>query len=125
MAHDKHQLLLSELSQILKPLFNKSPQGIILYLDDHHKTCNKAYAKMLGYKSVKAWEDNEYPVDDIDEKDQPLAIKAFMKASEKFQAGTVAGTLKKQNGKKIKAEITLTPLPYKGETFVLEFFSKS
>jgi hypothetical protein len=110
---------------MLKPLFNKSPQGIVLYLDDHHKTCNKTYAKLLGYKSVGAWEKNEYPVDDIDEKDQEKAIKAFIKASEKFEAGTLSGVLKKQDGKKIKAEVILVPLTFKGNVFVLEFFSKA
>jgi len=109
---------------MLKPLFSKSSQGIVLYLDDEHKTCNEKYAKMLGYKNVKEWEKNEYPVDDIDPKDQDKAIKAFMRVSEKLETTAATGTMRKQNGGKFKAEVTMVPLPYKGEIFVLEFFSK-
>lgn len=126
MAHDvHHEHLLKEVLEMLKPLFNKSSQGIVLYLDDHHKTCNKKYAELLGYKSVGEFEKNEYPVDDIDPKDQEKAIKAFMKVSEKLEATTAGGTMKKQNGGKFKAQVIMIPLPYKNETFVLEFFSKA
>ena len=79
---------------------------------------------MLGYKSENAYAKNPYPVDDVSQSDQPKAIKAFMKVSEKLEATTAGGTMKKQNGGKFKATVTMVPLPYKNEIFVLEFFSK-
>lgn len=123
MAHNKHAHLVHELEELISPLFTKSKQPIYLYLDDEHKTCNKAYAALLGYKNVQEWVENLYPVDDFDPKDQPKGIKAFMNATEKLQASTTSGTMVKQNGKKIKAEITMVPLPYKKEVFLLTFIS--
>ena len=124
-AHNIHHLhLIKELAEELKPVLSKSPQAIYLYLDDEHKTCNKKFADLLGYKSVKAWVDNQYPISDVDEKDQEKGIEAYMNASRKFKASTFSGTLVKKNGKKIKAEIIMAPISYKGEVFVPHFISE-
>lgn len=85
MAHDPHhEHLIKELTDQLEPLFSNSPQGVYLYLDDEHKSCNKKFADMLGYKSPQEWADNQYPTDDVAEEDQQTGIKAFMDASEKL-----------------------------------------
>jgi len=124
MAHDQHAHLVHEVEELFKPVLSNSPQAIYIYLDDAHKICNKKYADMLGYKSVKEWVDNEYPIDDVDEKDQPKGMKAYMAASEKLQAGNFTGTLVKRNGRKFKAQVIMTPFTYKGEVFVVHFISK-
>ena len=125
MAHDIHHLhLVKELAEQLKPVLANSPQGIYLYLDDEHKTCNKKFADMLGYKSVKAWVDNQYPISDVVEEDQEKGIEAYMNASRKFKASTFEATIIKKDGKKFKAQITLAPITYKNEVFVLHFISK-
>ena len=78
---------------------------------------------MLGYKSIQEWVDNQYPISDVIEEDQEKGIKAYMDASRKFKASTFTATLIKKDGKKIKATITLAPISYKGEVFVLHFIS--
>jgi len=123
MAHEKHVHLVHELAEMLSSLFTKSKQAVYLYLDDEHKTCNSAYAKLLGYKSIKEWVDNLYPIDDVDPKDQPKGIKAYMNASEKLQGSSSTGTMVKRNGRKFKAEIIMVPLPYKKEVFVLSLIN--
>lgn len=125
MAHDiHHEHIVKELTEQLEPLFSKSPQGIYLYLDDEHKSCNKQFADMLGYKSPKEWVANEFPIEDVAEEDQEKGIEAYMNASRKLIASTISGTLVKKDGKKIKTEITMAPITYKGEVFVLHFISK-
>ena len=124
MPHDPHhEHLIKELADQLKPVLSKSPQAIYLYLDDEHKTCNKKFADLLGYKSVKAWEGNEYPLDDVAEEDQDKGVKAYMDASTKFKASTFSGSFLKKNGKKFKAEVIMVPITYKNEVFVLHFIS--
>lgn len=118
-----HVHLLKELAELLKPVFSRSPQAIYLYLDDNHKTCNTKFAKMLGYSSVQQWVDNPYPVSDVAEKDQKNVIKAYMDASRKFIATTLSASLVKKDGKKIQATVTLVPLSYVDEVFVLHFIS--
>lgn len=125
MAHDPHHKhLVEELAAQLEPVLSKSPQAIYLYLDDEHKTCNKKFADILGYKSVKEWVENEYPLDDVAEEDQDKGVKAYMDASQKYKASTLTGSFIKKDGKKIKAEITLVPITYNNEVFVLHFISE-
>lgn len=118
-----HVQLVKELSDFLRPVLEKSPQAIYLYLDDNHKTCNQKFVNLLGYKSVKEWVGNRYPLDDVDPKDQAKVVKAYMDASKKFKASTVSATLTKRNGKRIKATMTSLPISYKGAVFVLYFVS--
>jgi len=125
MSHDEHhEHLLKELSEQLEPLFKKSPQAIYLYLDDEHKTCNQKFADMLGYSSIKEWIENEYPVEDIVEEDRERGIDAFMEASENCKASTINGTWITKKGKKLKTEVTMVPIPFKNEVFVLHFISE-
>jgi hypothetical protein len=40
--------ILKELSEQFKPLFDNSPEGIYLYIDEVHKICSERFAKMFG-----------------------------------------------------------------------------
>ena len=124
MADDPHhEHLVKELMEQLEPLFSQSPQAIYLYLDDEHKACNKRFADMLGYASPKEWAANEYPVEDLLEEDREKGIRAFMDASEHLTASTIQGTWITKNGTQIQTEVTMIPLPYKNEVFVLHFIT--
>ncbi len=125
MAHDiHHEHLVNELTEQLEPLFSNSPQGIYLYLDDEHKSCNKKFADMLGYKSTQEWVENEFPISDVAEEDQEKGIEAYMNASRKLIASKISGTLVRKDGKRIKAEVIMAPITYKSEVFVLHFISE-
>ena len=124
MAHDvHHEHLIKEVEDLFKPLLSKSPQAIYIYLDDQHKICNNKFADMLGYESIKEWVDYEFPVEDLDQKDQEKGIKAYMNASRKLQAGSLDGTWVTKKGKKIKTNVILAPFTYKNEVFVLHFIT--
>lgn len=126
MAHDiHHQHLLKELADQLEPVLSNSPQAIYLYLDDEHKTCNKKFADMLGYKSIEEWVNKETPLDDVLESDHNKVINAYMEASQKFKASTLNVTLVKKDGNQIEVDIIMTPISYKDEVFVLHFISAS
>ncbi len=125
MAHDEHhEHLVKELADQLEPVFSKSPQAIYLYLDDAHKICNQAFADMLGYSSIEEWVANEAPVGDVAEVDQPKVIEAYGEASDNFKASVVTATIVKKDGTQIKTKVIMTPITYKGETFVLHFISE-
>ena len=125
MPHDlHHEHLIKELTEQLKPIFTNSPQGIYLYLDDTHKSCNKKFADMLGYKSIEEWEKNEYPVGDVIEEDQEKVIQAYMNASEKFIGSKASATCVRKDGEKIHTEFILVPISYREEIFVLHFVTQ-
>lgn len=126
MSHDPHhEHILKELTDQLEPVFSNSPQAIYLYLDDTHKSCNKKFAEMLGYKSEKQWVENEFPVEDITEEDRKRGIKAYMEASEKYKASALPATWIRKDGKKINTTVIMVPITYKEEVFVLHFISET
>ena len=125
MSHEIHHgHLIKELSDQLEPLFLHSPQAIYLYLDDTHKTCNQKFADLLGYSSIQDWIANEYPIEDLSVEDRDKGIEAYMNASRNLNASTLEGTWITQKGKKVKTEVTMVPIPYKDETFVLHFITE-
>ena len=125
MAHDEHHKhLIKELADQLEPVFSNSPQAIYLYLDDVHKICNQKFADMLGYGSIDEWVSNEAPVGDVSKEDQPKVIQAYGNASEDFKASTIPATIVRKDGKRIKTEVIMVPVTYKGEAFVLNFISE-
>jgi PAS domain S-box-containing protein len=124
MAHDAHHdHLIKELTEQFEPIYTSSPQGVYLYLDDEHKSCNKKFADMLGYASPDEWVANEFPVGDVLEKDRENVIEAYMQASENLKASTLEATLVNKNGKQIKTEVTMAPITYRNEVFVLHFIT--
>lgn len=125
MVHDTHHIhLVKELTEELEPVFSRSPQAIYLYLDDVHKSCNKKFSDMLGYSSPQEWTANEYPIGDVSQEDQEEGINAYMDASRNFKSSTLPATWIKKDGTKIKTTVTMAPITYKGESFVLHFITE-
>ena len=125
MAHDEHhEHLVKEIAEQFEPVFTKSPHGIYIYLDDVHKICNKKFAEMLGYNSVSEWVANEYPVGDVFEEDQEKVINAYGEASRNLKASKVFVSIVRKDSKKIKVNIIMAPITYKGEVFVIHFVSE-
>jgi hypothetical protein len=78
---------------------------------------------LLGYSSQEEWVKNEYPVGDVIESDQDTCIKAYMEASQHFNASTLMLAWERTNGEKILTDVTMVPISYKNEIFVLHFIT--
>ena len=126
MSHDEHhEHLVRELTEQLEPIFSNSPQAIYLYLDDTHKTCNKNFSDMVGYASVQEWVENETSISDVLEEDQEKVIEAYGQASRDLKASTLSARIVRKDGKTINCNITMVPLSYQGEIFVLHFITEN
>jgi PAS domain S-box-containing protein len=54
--HDEQlEQVLREMTEQFGPLFEHSPVGVYLYVDDHHKICNEKMARMHGM-TVEEWQ---------------------------------------------------------------------
>jgi PAS domain-containing protein len=126
MANEHHhEELIQGVAREQKLILDKSGQAIYIYLDDTHKICNKKFADLLGYKSVREWVANETPLDDVIEKDQPAVIDAYMRASEKLEANTLSVTMKNvKTGRRIKTNVLMAPIAYQGHGLVAFFIEK-
>ena len=49
----------AEMEEQLRPLFDRSPVGVYLYVTDVHKICNERMAQMHGM-TVEEWEEYTY-----------------------------------------------------------------
>ena len=120
-----HEELIRGITEQLKPILEKSPQAIYVYLDDNHKVCNKKFADLLGYESPKKWAEIDAPLADVVEEDQQAVIKAYENATEKMLASSIEVGLKNiKTGKVVKTQIILVPIAYSGHLFALHFISK-
>lgn len=53
--HDEeHEQILREMADQFGPLFDRSPFGVYLYVDDVHKFCNERMARMHGM-TIEEW----------------------------------------------------------------------
>lgn len=50
----EHEDVIPELAEHLRPLFDSSPDGVYIWLDEHHSSCNERLAKMFGM-TVEEW----------------------------------------------------------------------
>ena len=50
----EHEHFLHEMLEQFKLVFEQSPDGVYLYLDDQHKICNERLSKMFGF-TVQEW----------------------------------------------------------------------
>ena len=96
-----------------------------IQVDDNHKVCNKKFADLLGYKSLKEWADVEAPLADVVEEDQQSVIDAYMNSSEKMVASAIEVRVKHvKTGKIIKTRMIVAPVGHAGHVFTAHFFSK-
>ncbi len=122
---EHHEALVKGITAQLKPMMDKSPQAIYVYLDDAHKACNKKFADLLGYKSAKEWADTEAPLADVVEADQEKVIAAYENASENLVASSLNVRFTNvKTDKPIKAKVIMVPIAYDGHIFALHFISK-
>ena len=126
MTQEQHHVeLVKGIAEQLKPILAKSGQAIYIYLDDTHKTCNKNFATLLGYKSVKEWSDTDARLADVIESNQPAVISAYENATEKFEASTINVAFKHiKTGARIKIKMIMVPMAYDGHVFTVQFLSK-
>ncbi|HLB27771.1 MAG TPA: hypothetical protein VJK47_01020 [Dehalococcoidales bacterium] len=120
-----HETLTKGITKELKPIMDKSPQGIYVYLDDTHKACNKKFADLLGYKSAKEWAAIEAPLADVVEADQDKVIEAYGNATEKMLGSSLDIRFKNvKTGKAVKANMIMVPIAYDGHIFAMHFLNK-
>ena len=125
-SESHHEELVAGITKQMKPILDKSPQAIYIYLDDTHKVCNKKFADLLGYKSAKEWADTEAPLADVVEADQDKVIEAYTNASEKMEASTLDVRLTNvKTGKTVKTILIMVPTVHEGHIFVMHFISKA
>ena len=122
MSEHDHVRIIKELSEQFQPLFQKSPDGIYLYLDEVHKTCSERLAKMFGL-SVAEWEAMDGFVNKhVAESDHGLYINSYHEhVHQKLTPTMFRFKGLRKDGSTFDGEADLIPFPWRGEMLALHF----
>jgi PAS domain S-box-containing protein len=122
-AEHEHVKILNELAEQFRPLFENSPEGIYLYIDEVHKICNERFAKMFGL-SVKEWEAMDGFVNKhaIPEDTEKIVSLYHLHIHQELTPVRFRVTGIRKDGSQFKAETDMIPFPWRGEMLALHFF---
>jgi PAS domain S-box-containing protein len=118
-----HEVATKELAEHLQPLFDASPDGMYVWLDEEHWVCNQRFADLLGYDSP----------DELN--DTPNFLQRMVHADDqqhfswnywnRVQALVFPTTFRfrgtRKDGSTFQAETDMIPLTYGGHTFAYHF----
>ena len=118
----EHVKILKEISEQFKPLFDQSPDGIYIYIDEVHKICSERFARMFGL-SVPEWEAMEGFVNKHAAKeDQDMIVNTYMRhIHETLTPASFRMKALRKDGSSFKAEVDMIPFPWRGEMLALHF----
>lgn len=126
-THKHQQELVLGFAKELRQVFEKSEQAIYIYLDDLNKTCNKNFARLLGYSSPEEWSgvENPFPQAFVTKKSRETLVNAYQDAMNKMIGSKVDITWNKKDGSEVTTSVILIPITYNNHLFALHFVSKT
>lgn len=118
-----HEKATSELAEHLRPIFEASPDGVYVWLDEMPWICNERFAKLFGYASADDLRDTPRLLQRIvHEEDQELFSSLYWN---RVQAQAFPATFRfrgiRKDGSVCHAETDMIPLAYGGHTFAYHF----
>jgi PAS domain-containing protein len=117
-----HEEAISELAAHLRPIFDGSPDGVYIWLDEEHAACNERLAGMFGL-SVEAWASEPgFLQRFVHEDDQGLFSWNYWN---RVQPPAFPVTFRfrgiRADGSTFAAETDMIPLTYGGHTVAYHF----
>jgi PAS domain S-box-containing protein len=119
---EEHEKILRELAGQFGPLFESSPFGVYLYVDDTHKICNERMARMHGM-TVEEWQNTLTFLNDfIVEEDREMYARNYQHhvAGLKHPVTFRFRGLRK-DGSTFAAETDMIPLCWNGHPVAYHF----
>ena len=118
-----HEAATKELAEHLRPIFESSPDGVYVWLDEEHWICNQRFAELLGYGSPDELNDTPYLLQRwVHEDDQQLVSWSYWN---RVQTRSFPTTLRfrglRKDGTEVLVETEMIPLSYGGHTFAYHF----
>ncbi len=115
-------VVLSELAEHLRPVFESTPGGVYLYLDAEHKICNERLARLFG-RTVAEWcREPHFQESFVAEEDRGLYCDTYGRVVHDFEGpATYRFRGRRKDGSFFAAEALLVPLTYKGQKFAYHF----
>ena len=123
MAAVEHETATAELAEHLRAVFESSPDGVYVWLDETHWICNERFAELFGYASADELRDTPRLLQRIvHEDDQELFSLMYWN---RIQSGIFPATFRfrgvRKDGSECRVETDMIPLSFGGHTFAYHF----
>ncbi len=122
MATVAHEDVIPQLAEHLRPIFEASPDGVYIWLDETHWTCNERLAAMFGYEVQELEGSPGFLQRLVHEDDQGLVSWNYWNRVQELAFPT---TLRfrgiRKDGSVFQAETEMIPLTYGGHTVAYHF----
>jgi PAS domain S-box-containing protein len=119
-----HEQVMRELEEQFRPVLDKSPDGVYLWLDEEHVICNKRLADMFGC-TVEEWCARPFLETFVAEPDQHMYAWNYQN-----HVATLAFPVtfrfhgRRKDGATFAAETDMIPLSWRGHAVAYHFVRK-
>ncbi|MBZ0156251.1 MAG: PAS domain S-box protein [Alphaproteobacteria bacterium] len=122
MSADPRQIV-QELAEHFQPIFEASPDGIYLFVDDKHWIVSEKFARMTGYTVAELCDPSTHLLHRIvAEDDHQNCIWNFRnRVANLAYPVTFRMRMKRKDGTTFAAETDMIPLPWKGHAVAYHF----
>lgn len=119
VAHDD---VVPQLAEHLQPIFESSPDGVYVWLDETHWTCNERFATMFGYP-VEELENTPYLLQRLVHEDDQgnVSWNYWNRVQALSFPATFRFTGVRKDGSTFLAETEMIPLTFGGHTVAYHF----
>jgi PAS domain-containing protein len=117
-----HAEALEELAGHLAPIFEGSPDGVYIWIDEHHKTCNQKMADLFRM-SVEEWRAAPTFLESfVAEEDRGMfSYNYWNRVAPHAFPVTFRFRGRRKDGAAFDAETDMIPLTYRGHTVAYHF----
>ena len=119
---EQHEQILREMEEQFRPLFDRSPVGVYLYVTDAHKICNEQMARMHGM-TVEEWSNTPTFLNDfIAEEDREMYAGNYQyHVAELRHPITFQFRGLRKDGSTFAAETDMIPICWRGRAVAYHF----
>ena len=120
-----HEDVIPQLAEHLRPIFENSPDGVYIWLDETHWTCNERLASLFGY-TVAELENSPNLLQRLvhDEDQGNLSWNYWNRVRELAFPVTFRFRGRHKDGTFFQAETEMIPLTYGGHTIAYHFMRR-
>ena len=117
-----HEEVIPQLVGHLRPIFESSPDGVYVWLDEHHWACNENLARLLGHTAAELENTPNFLQRFVHEDDQGVVSWNYWNRVQE-QAFPVTFRFRgvHRDGSIVPMETEMIPLAYGGHTVAYHF----
>jgi PAS domain S-box-containing protein len=121
-----HERVTPELAAHLKPVFDSSPDGVYVWLDEEHWICNQRFADIFGYGSPEELNNTPYLLQRLVHEDDQGVVSwnYWNRVQEHAYPVTFRFRGVRKDGSACLIETDMIPLTFGGHTFAYHFVRK-